>query len=406
MLTHTTFAGAVVGLLIVGGSVGRSEPSTGPEDSSAPARLLRERGLHLGYNLDHDAAIAAFQEAATADPANSAAPRLAAATAWIQLLFEQGAITVDDYLGEARAELERPAPMHRLATAFHASIQQALTLSEERLRATPQSADAHYQVGAAYGCLASYTATVEGRLVGSLGAARRAYREHERVLALDPTRKDAGLVVGIYDYVVASLPAPLRLMARIAGFGSNRERALRLVEEAAAYSSDAQPNARFVLVLLYNREHRFADARQVIERLQRDFPRNRLLWLEAASTALRAGDYAEAKAASQEGLARLTTDPRPRATGEEARWRYTHGAALVGVKQEAAAREELNAALRLATRNFVRGRAHQELGKLADLSGSRQQAIAEYREAARLCRQDHDDECANAARSLEKKGYR
>ena len=107
-----------------------------------------------------------------------------AAVTWIALLFEQGAITVDDYLGQARAT-SRVTPSGARGTAFHDALRQALTLSE-RGSDHPADADAHYQVGAAYGFLASYTATVEGRLLGSLGPARRAYHEHERVLELDP----------------------------------------------------------------------------------------------------------------------------------------------------------------------------------------------------------------------------
>ena len=156
---------------------------------------------------------------------------------------------------------------------------------DARVRERPNDADAHYQIGAAYGFLASYTATVEGRVFESLKSARRAYREHERALALAPARKDAGLVVGMYRYAVSELSLPLRLAAMLAGMGSGRERGLRMVEEAAGYPSEVQPNALFTLVLLYNREKRYDDAMRVIRELQRRFPRNRLLWLEAGSTA-------------------------------------------------------------------------------------------------------------------------
>src|SRR5207244_561673 len=110
----------------------------------------------------------------------------------------------------------------------------------------------------------------------SLAPARRAYREHERVLELDPRRKDAALVVGLYRYGVASLPAAMRLMAHLAGFGGGRDRGVRLVEDAAQYDSGVQSNALFMLVLLYNREARYDDALRVIDGLQRRFPRNRL----------------------------------------------------------------------------------------------------------------------------------
>jgi tetratricopeptide (TPR) repeat protein len=241
---------------------------------------------------------------------------------------------------------------------------------------------------------------------GSLGPARRAYQEHERALELDARRKDAGLIVGLYRYTVSALPAPLRVLAHLVGFGGDRARGVRLVEDAARHPSDVQTNAQFVLLLLYNREARYGDALPLIRELQQRFPRNRLLWLEAGNTWLRAGRPREATAALEEGLARLSADPRPRARGEESRWRYAYGAALVALKQIAPAERELQAALAAASHDWVRGRVHKELGKLADLDGDRPRAIEAYRAADRLCRLEHDGDCLDEVRSLMKHAYR
>ena len=81
-----------------------------------------------------------------------------------------------------------------------------------------------------------------------------------------------------------------------------------MVEEAAAFDSDVQTNALFTLIVIYNREQRYDDALRVIARLQGMYPRNRLLWLERGSTALRAGRGADARAAIEQGLAVLATD--------------------------------------------------------------------------------------------------
>jgi tetratricopeptide (TPR) repeat protein len=399
----TRLAAFACGLVLSAGvAEGAGQPRAETAGGLSTGAALRTRGLELGYNLDHDEAVAVFNEAIATDPGDPAPYRLKAAATWITLLFEQGIITVDDYLGQARANVSRSTPTAALDTAFHDSLRDALTLSEQRLQDHPSDADAHYQAGAAFGFLASYTATVEGRVLGSLGGARRAYHEHERVLRLDPRRKDAGLIVGMYRYAVASLSAPLRVMAHLAGFGGGRERGLRMVEEAARYPSDAQSNALFTLILIYNREARYDDALRVIGELQRRYPRNRLLWLEAGSTALRAGRLTEAKASLEEGLARLSRDLRPRAFGEEARWRYAYGATLAGLNDVTAAERELRSALADTARDWVRGRVHKELGKLADLTGNRPRALEEYRLAALLCRQDHDSECADEVRRLSK----
>ena len=92
------------------------------------------------------------------------------------------------------------------------------------------------------------------------------------MLALAPHRKDAGLIVGTYRYIVATLSLPLRWVAYMAGFGGDSERGMQLIEEAAAYGGDNQTDARFALVLLYNREKRYDDALKQLARLRERLP--------------------------------------------------------------------------------------------------------------------------------------
>src|SRR3954468_15079284 len=202
-------------------------PTEASGSGRAVAAALRARALELGYNLDYDEALAAFDQAIAADPTDPTAHRLAAATVWIHALFRQGAITADDYLGQAKSDVARQPIAPEIAATFQRHIDRALSLAEQRLRDDPLAADSHFQVGAAYGYLTTYKATIEGRVVGGLRTARRAYTENERALMLDPRRRDAGLTVGIYRYTISTLSAPLRLLAGIAGFAGGRERGLR-----------------------------------------------------------------------------------------------------------------------------------------------------------------------------------
>jgi tetratricopeptide (TPR) repeat protein len=297
-----------------------SSPAIEQTIASTRAATLRTQGLEHGYNLDYPDALAAFRDAIAVDPQDPTNERLAAATLWMRLLFEQGAVTVEDYLGQARSNIPRKIPSADLVTAFRHHLDRATALAQQQLRSNRADANAHFQVGAVSGLRASYIATIEGRVRDSVGAARRAYSAHERCLALDPTRKDAGLTVGLYRYGISSLPLAMRLLARIAGFDSGRESGLRLVEEAAQHPSHAQTNALFTLVLIYNREGRHLDALQIIRQLQRRYPRNRLLSLEAAGTSIRAGRAAEALRTLDEAFVQFASDTRPRADGEEARW--------------------------------------------------------------------------------------
>jgi tetratricopeptide (TPR) repeat protein len=404
MSTQKKLAAIVMfGFATLGSGVSARQPSVSLADTAHKTVELRRLGLQLGYDLDHEAALAAFEKAIQTSPDDPAAYRLAAATAWISLLFQRGAVTAEDYLGQVRSGAPREPPSSQEAAFFRERLSRAVTLAEAKCRDAGNSADAHFQLGAAYGFQASYAATVEGSVFDSLKAARRAYNEHQRVLDIDPSRKDAGLIVGMYRYGVSTLSLPGRIAAHLVGFGGGRERGIRMVEDAARYPSDVQTNARFSLIVIYNREARYGDALRVIADLQRQYPRNRLLWLEAGSTALRAGRPAEARASLEAGLAKLADDSRPHAFGEMARWRYYYGATLVALKDAERAGPELQSALSEPGRDWVKGRIHVELGKLADLAGQRTQAIDEYRAAVRLCSGDHDDACERDARELMKR---
>jgi tetratricopeptide (TPR) repeat protein len=223
-------------------------------------------------------------------------------------------MAVDDYRQDHAAHRPAAAAADRRRRRLR-DARSPLALSRAHVAQGANDADAHYQLGAAVGLRASYIATVEGSAVGAFRAAREAYDEHERVMALDPRRKDAGLIVGTYRYLVSVLSLPLRWMAYMAGFGGGREKGLHLIEEAAAYPGDSQTDARFALILLYNREKRYDDALGQLATLRERYPRNRLAVLETGSTNLRAGRAAEAERLLDEGIRRLATDTRPRMFG-------------------------------------------------------------------------------------------
>jgi tetratricopeptide (TPR) repeat protein len=372
--------------------------ATASADDAASLAALRARAFDAAYNLDHDRALALFAEAIAATPDDAAAHRGMATVQWLEIIFGRGTITVEEFLGESRPSGNLPPPSPERARAFHEHAARALALAEARLARAPQDPEAHYQVGAAAGLLASYTATVDGRLVGAFRWAKRAFDEHERVLALDPRRQDAALTVGAYRYVVSTLWAPTRVLAYLAGFGGGRERGLALVESAARYRSDAQTEAKLALVLLYNRERRYVDAQRVLVDLRTRFPRNRLLWLESGATTLRAGRAHEAEALIGEGFARFSADPRPRAFGEMALWHYLRGLAQLERGDLAGARTSLMQALAGDARTWVRARTHLALGRVMEGSNDRAGASAAYDTAARLADAGRDPAAAAEAR--------
>ena len=368
---------------------------------------LNARAFEHTYNLDYHEALAAFDAALARNPDDSATHRGRATAIWLHIIFSRGSVTVDQYLGgmtNRDVRLEKPAPEDAAAFATHAS--RALQLAERRLQAHPDDVDALYDLGAAVGLQASYAATVEGRIGGAFRAARRAYDAHERVLALDPRRPEAGLIVGTYRYVVSTLAMPMRWMAYLVGFGGDKSRGLQLIEAAASADNQSQVDAKFALMLLYNRERRYDEALGVIRELMRRFPRNRVLWLEAGATAIRARQFSEAERLLTEGINRLPSDKRPRAHGEEALWFYKRGLARVSLRRLEEAKADLTQAHSLPARDWVRARIQLEFGKLADLTGKRADARSAYEIAARLAQTGNDPATRREAERLRSTPFR
>ena len=373
-----------------------------PAIANPESDALRAKAANYTYNLDHDLALATFREAVAADPQDAGALRGLASSLWLSITFKRGNMTVDDYLGRPNKPNANPLPppAPEAVAGFKEAIDRATLIARQRIERNPKDADAHHQLGAAVGLRTSYTATVEGSVLGAFRAAREAYEEEETVLDLEPRRKDAGLIVGTYRYIVATLALPLRMVAYVAGFGGGKEKGIKLIEEAAAYGGENQTEARFALILLYNREKRYDDALKQLAILRERYPRNRLVWLESGSTALRAGRADDAERFLREGLARFADDKRPRMFGEGALWRYKRGAALAALGRVAEAETDLRKSLSVDGRKWVHARAHLELGTIALKAGNKAAAAVELREAITLGDSDNDPLTADQARRL------
>ena len=252
--------------------------------------------------------------------------------------------------------------------------------------------------GAAIGLRASYAATVEGSVMSAFRAARGAYDAHERVLQMDPSRHDAALIVGTYRYLVSAMSLPLRWAAYVAGFGGGAETGLELVESAARYPGDSQTDAQVALVLLYNRERRYDDALKQLRALRERYPRNRLFWLEAGSTSLRAQRLQDAEQMLTDGIDRFASDTRPRTAGEEALWYYKRGSARAGLNRDEDARRDLEHALGVNARRWVHARSHLELGKLAQKAGRTLDAQKAWQSTIALCEREQDEATADEAK--------
>lgn len=358
-----------------------------------PASSTDDDAFAAAYNLNYDEALRIARLAAAARPDDPVAHRTLATIVWMHVLFTRGGITIDHYLGSATSsDIKLPPPPPGPHAEFKKHIERSIALAEAAVQRDSKDATARYNLGAAFGLLATYSATIEGKVRQAFSAARKAYSSHEWVLDHAPNRPEAGLVVGTYRYTVATLSMPKRLVAHLVGFGGGKEKGLRLIE-SSINSPLTRTEARVALALMYSREGRHDEALRVLKVLRADYPENRLLLLEVGSAAWRAGRAAEAEAAMTAGIAWHDRDTRPKIAGEKATWIYKRGMARVSLNHLDEAVTDLRLALTLKPVGWIRGRIHLELGKVADLRKERSAALTEYLTATELCRTHQDPWC-------------
>lgn len=371
--------------------------------SQSAAAELRTRALDLAYNLDYDEALELLRNAVERAPDDPAMHNSLATVLWLRLLFSRGAVTVDHYLGSmSRRQVELAKPPPDVEAEFRRHVTRARELAEKRLQASRRDPVAQYDLGVALGLDASYTATVDGRILGGFRAARRSFDLHETVLSRHPERVEAGIVAGMYRYIVSTLSLPMRAMAWLVGFSGGRDEGIALLEAAAASRTEARADALFALVLIYNREARYDEALAALGQLRQLYPRNRLLLLEAGATAHRAGRLDDAEALLNEGMARLAKETRAKIPGELALWHLKRGGVRAEAGRAEAARQDLRVASGPDALPWVGGRARLELARLALAQGDRAGARNQAGDAVALCSRGNDPICVEAARRLQK----
>lgn len=246
------------------------------------------------YNLDYDKAVAIFERLEKAHPDDPlAVTHLLQAVVFRELyrlnLLDTTLYSHDGFLTGKPANGD-PAVRRRVGQL----TAQAVSLCDARLKQNPNDVDALYLRGVAHGLRSTYMALVDKSFMAALRGAVSARRDHERVLQIDPSYSDAKTIVGAHNYVVGSLPLPVKMLAGMAGLGGSKKRGLEYLEEAAKAGGESSSDARVALALFLRREGRYSEASDLVATLVNQYPRNFLFSLEHCNLLKDAGKGTEA----------------------------------------------------------------------------------------------------------------
>ncbi|HEX6044919.1 MAG TPA: hypothetical protein VFZ22_10555 [Pyrinomonadaceae bacterium] len=250
-------------------------------DTRARLDKLRGDGYEALYNLDYEGARKRFREMIQIAPDDPSGPQCMAASLWVEQLNESWELKATLYSTKAYAEGKRKVNPAQVAD-FRKWIRQTKTLAQAKLRQNPRDVNALYFLGAAEGLDAAYAAAVERKFRSALSSGSDAVDRHKEVLKLAPDFHDAELTIGLQNYIVGSLPLPLKVIAGTMGVRGSKKRGLETLERVAVEGHWARDLARTLLVDLYKREKRWKDAVATARVLSERYPRNYLFKLQMA----------------------------------------------------------------------------------------------------------------------------
>ena len=388
-------------------------PSIGMSDAERTQfESLRRSGLEALYNLDYDKAQRDFKAIVRHYPSHPAGPQLLAARLWIKTLYESRRLQSSLYSSESFYSSGDDKVDPKVVTEFRNLTREAKRLAEARLKQNPKDIEALDWLAVIEGLKASFEEAVERRHFAALRDGDDAVDHHREVLKLDPNFVDAGITVGLYEYVVGSLPLPIKVIAGITGFRGSKKRGLQMLERVAKEGNWSRDDAKTLLIVLYTREKRFTDALSHARELSAKYPRNYLFRLEAADALV---SQAEVERQAKNTEAAVKAEREAFATFEELLHdrsvrdtvsraldlvHFKYGEVLLTAGEEDHAAREFLAATRVehAEPTLVT-MAHLYAARAFDLAGKRDDALAQYREV--LTRPD-----IYAAHDEAKKGLR
>ena len=353
-------------------------------EASSQLDTLRAAGYEALYNLDYDGARRRFTELARLFPDHPAGPQCIAATVWLQLLNQSWRLKASLYNNEAYSE-NREKIDRKLLEEFRNAIRQAKALSETRLRKDPSDVEALYFLGAAEGLESAFAAGVERRFMAALRSGSHSVDRHREVLKRDPEYHDAELTIGLYNYVVGSLPMAVKIVAGTMGYKGSRKRGLETLERVAKEGKWAKDVSRVLLVDLYKREKRWNDAAAVATDLSRRYPQNYLFKLQIADALSEQIAHAGQKSVpEQQRVFDIYEDLlRDRAVsgaaGASDVIHYRYGETLLSAGQSDRALKEFLVVARRSSEIGLATMAKLRVAHVLDLSGKRREALDEYR---------------------------
>jgi tetratricopeptide (TPR) repeat protein len=282
LLLFTCLLAAGMAAAQAGGAVHTAALNRDPQVQDAYRRF---------YNLDYDGALKILNRVLQQHPADPLAVDYVLEVTVFEELYRLDLLDTtlyahEGFLSGKHVVVENPAVKAKVDQL----TSQAVNLADQRIKNNPRDVDAYYARGMAKSLKATYLGLVERSFVSGLHWALAARSDDEKALQLDPAYVDAEMVPAIHQFVVGTLPGPLKMMAGLFGVHGDKAKGLALLRDCANRGVITSVESRTTLMIFLRHEARYQEAIQVARSLESQFAHDYLFALEVANLQKDAGN--------------------------------------------------------------------------------------------------------------------
>lgn len=250
-----------------------------PLIAQQPPTIAPRHGIESGfrklYEFRFEDARADFHAWQKENPDDLLGPTAEAASYLFEEFHRNGVLTSEFFLNDDKLldGIEgKPSP--ELRQGFFAALERGRTLTDARLKKSPQDVDALYAQALLIGMMGNYRALIEKKHWDGVRLTEKAEKIAEKVLALRPEAADAYLPIGASNYIVGCLPKAKRFFLWFGGVSGDKQAGLEQLKRAANDGYLLRPYAKILLALAALREKDPALADRLFRELAAEFPRN------------------------------------------------------------------------------------------------------------------------------------
>ena len=265
-------------------------PSLLPTALEEPCR----NGFEALYSMDYARAKLEFEEMTSLAPKHPSGYVYLASAIWLEHLSSLRRLQSQIYnRGNTFFRSSQDPVNPSVEKNFYRNIEKGIGRANARLLENKNDLAGLYYLGTAQGTIAGYESTVKREFLSSLKNGTKAVEMHKKVLKLYPEFADAYVSVGMYNYVVGTLPVAVKMLMLLGGVHGSKEEGLKQLERAMKDGVYARDEASIILVMLYDREHRQEEALKLLRNLSEKYPRNYVFRFETAGMLSRLGHLTE-----------------------------------------------------------------------------------------------------------------